>query len=78
MMATKGKHYRAKGSSGESSQDTETAGPTADLADAIYQYLGVTQRKRAGDILYPGDQYDTGCEINRVALNRAFEETIRL
>ncbi|KAG2133435.1 hypothetical protein BD769DRAFT_1386140 [Suillus cothurnatus] len=58
-MATKGNHYRAKGSSAESSMDTEIAEPTANIADTIYQHFGVTKRKHAGDILYPGDQYNT-------------------
>ncbi|KAG1825323.1 hypothetical protein DFJ58DRAFT_738539 [Suillus subalutaceus] len=78
MMATKGQHYRAKGSSAQSAEDTETAMPTGDIADVVYQYLGVSKRLRAGDILYPGDQYDTGCEIDRVALLALFKETLHL
>lgn len=78
MMATKGQHYRAKGSSAQSAEDTETAIPTGDIVDSVYQYLGVAKRLRAGDILYPGDQYDTGCEVDRVALLALFKETLHL
>lgn len=72
-MATKRLHYRAQGGSNECVEETETAKPCADIADIAFKFLGVSNRKRPGDILYKGDQFDPGQVIDRVALLTQFK-----
>ncbi|KAG1886468.1 hypothetical protein F4604DRAFT_1917266 [Suillus subluteus] len=78
MMATKGLDYRANDSRARSAADSETADPTRDIADIVYQYLGVSKRKRTGDVLYHGDQFVPGRQIDRVALLTLFKEHLQL
>ncbi|KAG1790108.1 uncharacterized protein HD556DRAFT_1446460 [Suillus plorans] len=73
VMATKRLHYRAQGGSNECVEETETAKPCADIADIAFKFLGVSNRKRPGDILYKGDQFDPGQVIDRVALLTQFK-----
>ncbi|KAG1832554.1 hypothetical protein DFJ58DRAFT_848005 [Suillus subalutaceus] len=78
MMATRGRQYRAKGSSPHSVEDTETAEPSADISDIIFQYFGLSNRMRPGDILYVGNQHDPGDAIDRVHLLHAFKNSLVL
>lgn len=72
-MATKRLHYRAQGTKDQCVEETETAIPCADIADIVLKFVGVSKRKRPGDILYQGDQFAPGDVINRVALLTQFK-----
>jgi hypothetical protein len=78
MMATKGRHYRAQGSSARCLRDTETAQPSADIADVVFEFLGVVGRIRPGDILFVGDQLDAGDVIDRIGLVTLFKKRLDL
>ncbi|KAG1804194.1 uncharacterized protein BJ212DRAFT_1304404 [Suillus subaureus] len=78
MMATKGQQYCVKGSSAQCAEDTETAPPTRDIADIIYQHFGITKQVRTGDILYTDDQFDPGSEIDHVELLLWFQQMMHL
>ncbi|KAG1784503.1 uncharacterized protein HD556DRAFT_1451702 [Suillus plorans] len=78
MMACQGRQYRAAGSNATSVEDTETAAPCFDIVQIVYQYLGITKRKRAGDILYIGDQLHPGIAVDRVELLRLFKDNLDL
>jgi hypothetical protein len=75
-MASMGKHYQAKGSRAECVEDTETASPAQLISKLVFVFLGVTGRKRPGDILYSGDQFDAGEEVDRIALAELFMEEL--
>ncbi|KAG1817588.1 uncharacterized protein BJ212DRAFT_1299129 [Suillus subaureus] len=78
MMATKGQQYCAKGSSAQCAEDTKTAPPTRDIADIIYQHFGITKQVHTGNILYTGDQFDPGSEIDHVELLLWFQQMMHL
>ncbi|KAG2045851.1 hypothetical protein BDR06DRAFT_1015241 [Suillus hirtellus] len=78
MMACQGRQYRAAGSNAKSVEDTETAAPCFDIVQIVYQFLGITKRKRAGDMLYTGDQLHPGIVVDRVELLRAFKDNLDL
>jgi hypothetical protein len=74
MMASMGLPYRAKGSRASCVEDTETAAPVKLIAGLVFTFLGVSRRMRPGDLLYPGDQFEPGPEVNRIALAEQFEQ----
>ncbi|KAG2081945.1 uncharacterized protein F5147DRAFT_783481 [Suillus discolor] len=78
LMACKGRQYRAAGSNASSVEDTETAPPCFHIVQVVYEFLGITQRIRAGDILYTGDQLHPGIEVDRMELLRSFKDNLDL
>ncbi|KAG1895711.1 uncharacterized protein F5891DRAFT_984014 [Suillus fuscotomentosus] len=73
-----GRQYRAAGSNAKSVEDTETVAPCFDIIQIVYQFLGITKRKRAGDVLYTGDQLYPGILVDHVELLRAFKDNLDL
>ncbi|KAG1724834.1 hypothetical protein EDD22DRAFT_961751 [Suillus occidentalis] len=78
LMASKGRHYRAQGSNSSCVQDTETARPSADICDVVFEFFGVTGRVRPGDILFVGNQLDAGDIVDRVGLVELFKKRLVL
>lgn len=76
-MASMGHHYRAKGSRAECVQDTETAAPAKAISNVVFAFLGVSNRKRPGDLLYAGDQLDAGVEVDRTRLSNSFKMKLK-
>jgi len=77
-MATKAIQYRAKGSSQQSAQSTETAQPSIDILDVILGYFWVSQRISASYILYQGNHFSPGDLVDRDALDRALKVSLQL
>jgi hypothetical protein len=78
MMASKGRQYRAQGSNPSSVENTETATPSADICDVVFEFFGATGRVRPGDILFVGNQLDSGDIVDRVSLVALFKERLDL
>lgn len=78
MMASLGHHYRAKGSRAQCVEDTETLAPVKVISDLVFASLGVSGRMRPGDMLYSGDQFDAGAEVDRITLSRSFKTHMNL
>lgn len=70
--------YYAMAGSPSCIENTETAEPSAAIAEVISEYLGVVKRATAGDILYRGDQFHAGKQVDRNAFSKVLQKSLRL